>query len=333
MRAVRCSSFCDPCATSVPKGAGSLPGQADGSPASSRSANTLAFLPSRLALALSIAACTVLAPSVAAARQPAQYYVSVGDSYAMGYQPGAKKPNRNGFAYRVPKVAAKSGYRLQLVNFGCGGATSASILNEQLKPGAKCLGADAPKFTGTQVSAVEKFLRANRRRVGLVTVSIGGNDFTKCAKEADAVGCVGTVMPVLQKNLETLLARVRRAAGPKVRIVGITYPDVILGSWVGDAPNQDIAKLSVAAFQLVINPTYKTSYDKVGATFVDVTAASGAYTPLDQTTTLAPYGEIPVAVARACELTYYCEQRDIHPKTPGYALIADLVAATLPKRG
>jgi hypothetical protein len=40
-----------------------------------------------------------------------------------------------------------------------------------------------------------------------------------------------------------------------------------------------------------------------------------------------------VAVARACELTYFCAFRDIHARTDGYRLIADLVARQLPRRG
>jgi hypothetical protein len=63
-----------------------------------------------------------------------------------------------------------------------------------------------------------------------------------------------------------------------------------------------------------------------------VTAASGAYTPFEQVTTLQPYGTVPVAVARVCELSYFCAQGDIHARTDGYALIARLVAGQLPRR-
>ncbi len=290
----------------------------------------------RIAFALTLltAVACLLVPSMASAakKKPVKYYVSLGDSYASGYQPGVKAPNRNGFAYQVPKAAAKRGYKLKLMNFGCGGATSKSILEEKLKKGAKCLGPDAPKFSGTQIAAAEKFIKANMKNVELVTVSIGGNDITKCAKEADAVACVGAALPVVEKNLTTLLQRIRKAGGSKVKIVGITYPDVILGEWVQPTPNQGLATLSLVAFQQLINPMYKKAYEGAGGKFVDVTTATGAYTPLEQTTTDAKYGVIPVAVAKVCELTYYCEKRDIHPKTAGYTIIADLVAKTLPKR-
>ncbi|MBJ7332754.1 MAG: hypothetical protein JHC95_22860 [Solirubrobacteraceae bacterium] len=274
-------------------------------------------------------------PSAADAATKSQYLVSLGDSYAAGYQAtgiGTGKNTRNGFAYQVPGLAKKRGYKLKLVNFGCGGATTTSILGEKLKAGAKCLGPGAPTFTGTQIAAAEKFLKANRDEVGLVTVSIGGNDVTACAKAESAVDCVGKAIPKLEKNVKALVKRLRAAAGPKVRITGITYPDVILGAWVGENPNQDLAKLSVVAFKSLMNPALKKAYEGVDGKFVDVTTATGAYTPLEQTTELAPYGVIPTAVAEACRLSFYCQYRDIHATTEGYRIIADLVAKTLPKK-
>ena len=100
----------------------------------------------------------------------------------------------------------------------------------------------------------------------------------------------------------------------------------------GDAASQSLAQLSVAAFRSLTNPAPKESYASAGGRFVDVTAASGAYTPFDQVTTLFPYGSVPVAVARVCELTYYCDLHDIHARTDGYRLISDLVAGELPRR-
>jgi len=268
---------------------------------------------------------------------PTQLYVSLGDSYATGYQPtapGVGRNTRNGFAFQLPGLARPRGYNFKLVNFGCGGATTTSILQTKgCVPRARALG--GPVYTNkTQTAAAEAFLRANRGKVGLITVSIGGNDVTKCVNQPDATTCVADGVKVIKRNVTKLAKRLRAAAGPNVRIVGITYPDVVLGLWTtGKQSDQDFAKLSLFAFRGLLNPGLKESYTSVRkGSFVDVTDATGAYTPLDQTTTLAPYGTIPVAVAKVCQLTYYCQFRDIHARTSGYRLIADLVVASLPRR-
>jgi lysophospholipase L1-like esterase len=275
-------------------------------------------------------------PAPAPTGSPQQVYVSVGDSYAAGYQPTAPRAGgttRNGFAYQVVDQAKAKGYDLRLTNFGCGGATTTSILREpgcdptNLGPGA------APYDPKTQAEAAEEFLRQHRGQVELITVSIGGNDITACGQAQDAVGCVTAAVAQITTNLRTLLSGLRDAAGPTARIVGITYPDVILGDYLSaDPQTRNTAQLSVAAFKVLLNPALKKSYEAFGGTFVDVTAATGAYGPLTATTTLPPYGTIPVPVAKVCQLTFYCEFRDIHPRTEGYAVISDLVTGTLPRR-
>jgi lysophospholipase L1-like esterase len=291
----------------------------------------------RLALVLCTAIATVaVAPAAAPAAVPRQLYVSVGDSYASGYQPtgvGQGRNTRNGFAYQVPAVAARRGYRLKLVNFGCGGATTGSLITttgcapQALGPGGRAYP------NRTQLAAATRYVRRHRDRTALVTVSIGGNNVTACARAADPVPCVTAAVAAIREDVTEIARRLRRAAGRRVRIVGTTYPDVLLGSWVnGDAASRNIAGLSVVAFRSLINPALKEAYASARGRFVDVTAASGAYTPFDQVTTLFPYGTVPVAVARVCELSYFCAFRDIHARTDGYRLIADLIARQLPRR-
>jgi lysophospholipase L1-like esterase len=267
---------------------------------------------------------------------PSQLYVSIGDSYAAGYQPFAPKKGvttRNGFAYQVVDAARAKGYDLKLVNLGCGGATTQSLLTS---PGCRAdmLGPGGVQYTPkTQADAAEEFLKAHRGEVALITVSIGGNDITACGKAADAVSCATAAIASIKTNLTTLLSRLRAAAGPTTRIVGTTYPDVILGEYLSPDPQKkQTAALSVTAFRSLVNPTLKAGYAAVGGTFVDVTAATGAYGSMADTTTLDPYGQIPVPVAKVCQLTFYCQFGDIHPRTAGYTVISDLVVGTLPRR-
>ncbi len=289
-------------------------------------------------MGLGISACSSSSPTAVTtttALTAGQYYVSLGDSYAAGFQAtgpkGAGHTTTNGFAYQLPGLASARGYQLALVNFGCGGATTESILHSQ---GCPLLGPGAPTYPRqTQAGAAEAFLTQHAGKIGLVTVSIGGNDLTACASTADPIGCVGTALTTINADLGVLLPALRAAAGPDVPIVGITYPDVLLGDYLSANPtSKSLASLSVTAFMSLINPALQKDYAAVGATFVDVTAATGAYTPFSQTTTLAPYGTIPVAVAQVCQLTFFCQYQDIHPRTVGYTKIATLIAATLPPR-
>jgi lysophospholipase L1-like esterase len=289
-----------------------------------------------IALVLGAAAAVVLAAAPADAASKPKFYVSLGDSYAAGYQPtgvGQGRTTRNGFAYQVPVKAAARGYDLKLVNFGCGGATTTSIITQK-GCAKKALGPGGTAYDGrTQVDAAARFLKQHRGRVGLVTVSISGNDVTSCAANPDPVPCVTTAITTVNANLAKALKTLRKAAGKKVPIVGTTYPDVLLGLYPGgDASQQQLAQLSLVAFKSLLNPALKKAYEAVGGKFVDVTDASGSYVPFDQTTQLFPYGTVPVAVANICELSYYCAYHDIHLRTDGYALIADLVAKALPRK-
>ena len=269
-------------------------------------------------------------PAQAAAGERS-YYVSLGDSYAAGYQPTLSQAGwrKKGFASQLVRIARRRGHDFELVNFACGGETTASFLERKGDCGS------GPRYRGTQARAATRFLRRNRGDVGLVTVSLGGNDVLSCVREGvtDPVACVAEALEVVQRNLSRITRRVRQAAGPRVRIVGITYPDVVLARWLtGQQADQDFARLSLVAFRDIINPTLRAAYRAVRGRFVDVTEATGAYGPLDETTTLEPYGVIPKPVAQVCRLTHMCARNDIHANTRGYRKIAQLIAATLPRR-
>ena len=274
------------------------------------------------------------APARALPRGPL-YYVSLGDSYAAGYQAtgqGTGATTHHGFADQTVQLATSRGYDLRLVNFGCAGATTVSILhtagceNRLRAPGA-------PAYTGTQASAAETFLRAHRGNVGLITVSIGGNDVIPCGVSADPLTCLTKQVATTRSNVTTLARALRAAAGPAPLLVGTTYPDVLLGNYLSPDPHlKSLAALSTTAFSSLINPALQAGYAAGQGRFVDVTAATGAYGPTTAGTTVPPYGRVPTPVAQICRLTYFCQYHDIHPRTVGYSVIARLVAAELPKR-
>jgi len=264
--------------------------------------------------------------SPAAASSTPTYYVSLGDSYSVGYQPGLGATP--GYTVYVAKKT-----HLKLVNFGCGGATTTSIIAAVGCPDPLPHTTGAVLYpTTTQAAAAEAFLTAHRGHIGLITVSISGNDVTSCAGQSNPISCVGTATKSISTNVTALVTALRTAAGPGVPLIGLTYPDVILGSYVypsrsPTASSVSLAKLSVVAFKDLINPALTKAYATAGGRLVDVTAASGAYTSLTRTVRLPPYGTIPVPVASVCKLTWFCAQGNIHATTRGYTFIGKLVVA------
>jgi lysophospholipase L1-like esterase len=285
-----------------------------------------------------IASSTVTPAAAAVSKTTLDYDISVGDSYAAGYQPVAAAMahrDSHGFAYQVVALSRARGYQFILRNFACDGATATSIVHQVGCP-LPAPGPDAVSYpTRTQAAAADRFIVRHRGQVGLVTVSIGGNDILGCTAATTFIPCVTQALPGIEANLHSLLAGLRQAAGPTVPIVGLTYPDVYLGLYNSRDPAQkNLAVVSIAGFQQLFNPALEAEYSAVGAIFGNVTEATGAYVPLTETKPWpsASSGSIPIAVADICSLTYYCQLQDVHPKTQGYSVIARLVVATLPKR-
>jgi hypothetical protein len=290
-------------------------------------------LPALATLAALAASALVLLGTVTLPRTVAQaatksptYYVSLGDSYSVGYQPtlGATP----GYA---SYVALHTG--LTLVNFGCAGATTSSLMYTVGCPVPLAHTAGGQSYPkATQASAALEFIAAHRGHIGLITVTIGGNDVVPCATNANPASCVLTATGGLSSNVSVLAVELRAAAGPKVPIIGSTYPDVILGTYVypthpPSAGAIGLAKLSVTAFKSIINPALAKAYAKSAGAFVDVTKASGGYSSLARTVHTAAYGTIPVPVASVCALTWFCTRGDIHPHNAGYTLIGRLITA------
>jgi len=315
-----------------------------------------------IAVSLAVVAGVVALPSVSGASGP-MYYLSLGDSYSVGYQPSPTPGATSGY---TAVVAADKG--LQLENFGCGGATTSSILtfddvfcgstnpidnpNGYAPQAATDVG---PAAAGqTQIQAAGAFIAAHPGQIGLITVSIGGNDVTSCAATPNPVTCVLGVVPEIKAHVTTLVGDLRAGltaadgakAGKKVPIIGLTYPDVLLGLWVNSGPggvpantptfpssagNKSLATLSTTAFKSYINPALKAAYKTGHAKFIDVTKKTGAYTKLTKTTKMdipaLGLGTItvPKAVDEVCDLTWYCQLGNIHANNTGYTLIGNLI--------
>lgn len=270
------------------------------------------------------------APTTAAitptADEPSGIYLSLGDSYADG--DGASEPSRS-YAALLPERLEDRGYDLDVVDLACRGARVADLVHGTACPDETDR-IDITPFEGrSQIDAALDLMAVEPGLVRVITITIGGNDITSCVESDDPIDCVVDGVAMISQQLGPSLQRLREAAGYDTVIIGLTYPDVILGEWLND-DNRELAELSVTAFRDFINPALASAYAEIDAQFVDVTDATDAYVPLDQTVDTDDHGEIPVAVARICELTWYCENADIHPNDDGYDLIADLIAEVVP---
>ena len=287
------------------------------------------------------------------------YYLSLGDSYSVGYQPAyGSSPGGNTKGYTA--VVAKAQH-LTLVNFGCGGATTSSILNtagcSSSSQAAFFNGWNSGNIANTQEANGLAFIDAHPGQVKLVTVSISGNDVTSCAQAANPITCVLNATTAISTNVGQLVsdldAHLTAAGDTNTLIVGTTYPDVLLGLnvWPSASPNNHLAGLSTVAFDLLINPTLNTAYTAVSrGRFVNVTnapytekhgkwdATSGMDTNAwDATNNVftgptyadKTYGTIPVATEEVCSLTFYCSLGNIHANTTGYKFIGALIDAKI----
>jgi lysophospholipase L1-like esterase len=244
----------------------------------------------------------------------ALYYVNLGDSLAQGYQPGRanRSETLHGYANRVVTDIAPK-HELTLENFGCGGDTTEQILYSLgCAPGN--LAKDGVGYPATtQAEAAVDFIDAHPGRIGLITITIGGNDL--------GIVPLGT----MEANIAILAVQLRRAAGAKVPIIALGYDDPTLAYWLYGSAGQAIARKSVVQIRQSFNPAFEKAYAPSKVTFLNIAAAFGTFVTLSKVVTLAPYGRIPFAVAQICRLTWICQKDNEHPTNAGYALMAEQI--------
>ena len=198
----------------------------------------------RLRLPLAIAAVTALAavtacsgsvtsgPHAPASQAPPTYYLALGDSLSQGVQPdaaGASVETRYGYADQLYAALRPGHPTLELVKLGCPGETTSTMIN-----GGICHYPD-----GSQLKAAVAFLHAYRGRVLLVTIDIGANDPEHCGSQTSLTqlaSCATTGIPAAVTHLTTIMAALKAAAGPGVRIVGMNYYLPALAEWRDGLP-------------------------------------------------------------------------------------------------
>ncbi|HEX3226391.1 MAG TPA: SGNH/GDSL hydrolase family protein [Gaiellaceae bacterium] len=257
----------------------------------------------------------------------AQYYLSLGDSLAQGYEPIGGTRSRNviptgyhqGYADQLFKLERDTYTQLQLVKLGCGGESTVSLLYGSQDAGVAS-SCGPPSFYeqqypngGTQLAEAVSFLEAHRGSVAFITIDLGGNDL---------IGPSG-VGPLLT-NLPIILSQLQAAAGPGVPIVGMNYYDPFAPqAWMqGGLPGLQAQVADLVDFNDLLEGMYAAAGDPVA----DVEAAFAVTdtTPVDGT---------PLDVVRECAWTWICTPAplgpDIHANATGYGVIARAFAQAL----
>ena len=261
----------------------------------------LASIP-RLRLTLAIVAAAVLTacsgsatPNGADANPaPPTYYLALGDSLSQGVQPdaaGASVETRYGYPDQLYAMLRGSHPTLELVKLGCPGETTTTMINGGIcrYPG------------GSQLKAADAFLRAHRDRVLLVTIDIGANDPEHCGSQpslTQLASCAVTDVPAAVTHLATIMASLKAAAGPGVRIVGMNYYLPALAEWRDGLPGHLVAWTAerlTAAYNDLLDRVYTQSGARVANVF-------GAFEVADFT----EQGTTPINVARLCQWTWEC---------------------------
>jgi len=274
-----------------------------------------------LALA-AVAACSGSATSAGthARAIPASYYLALGDSLAQGVQPdatGASVETRQGYPDQLYAALRPRHPGLRLVKLGCPGETTSTMIDGGIchYPG------------GSQLAAAVAFLRAHRGHVLLTTIDIGANDLEDCGSQSDPIkvlGCFVTDVPGAVSRLATIMARLRTAAGPSVRMVGMSYYLPALAQWRDGSSGQAIAKL-IERLEAGYSDLLGHVYDKSDAKVANVFGAFDTGDFGDQVT-LPGIGKVPRNVALLCRWTWECTAPprgpNQHANAAGYGVIA-----------
>jgi lysophospholipase L1-like esterase len=269
------------------------------------------------AVAAGALAAVGLAGPAAAADQPQHrkpdYYVSLGDSLAAGYQPDVKRDTDVSYTDQLYARLRARDPRLVHIKLGCSGETTQTMIS-----GGIC------SYPGglSQLAYAERFLRAHRGQVRFVTIDIGANDVDGCAPGGSIdAGCLVKGIATVAQQEPQITRALRRAGGDRVAYAGMDYYNPFLAYWLTGATGQATAVAS-APMSAAFNAAVDSGLRAGGFRVADVARAFSSDDFIDQAQ-LPGVGGVPLNVARICQWTWECTPyHDIHATPVGHAVIA-----------
>ena len=245
------------------------------------------------------------------------YYLALGTSLAVGFQPG-RGETPNGYVDDLWRRMGQQIPSLGLRNVGCPGDTSRKMIT-----GKHSL---CDYAAGSQLDAAVAFLEAHPGQVAFITIDVGAQDLVeRCLENTGLIGraCAVDLLPRLQSRLARIVDALGTAAGPSVPIVAMTYYNQFLGLWGLIRGGRHLARADQRVWAL-LNAAFVTAYGDAGVTVADV-AATFRIDDFTHTVVLAGFGRLPLNVGRTCAWTWFCSKEffgDPHPNAKGYGKVA-----------
>ncbi|HCF99954.1 MAG TPA: hypothetical protein DEV93_05375 [Chloroflexi bacterium] len=216
---------------------------------------------------------------------PGKYYLALGDSLAYGVtaegvpvDPTCTTQPSYGYVCLFFRYLKQQQPALSLVNLSHPLEDSCEVLNGY-GPGSPCTRPlDAP--IAAPLPEAVAFIQAHQGEVNPITVNIGGDDLLPLLPNA-AVDPLGTaaklpkVFSSFGKNLDSLLAQLRAAAGPSTSIIVINQYNPLGGISSPPLPSglPQVATSAIAGMNNIV----KSEAAKYSAAYADVASAFDAW--------------------------------------------------------
>lgn len=264
---------------------------------------------------------------------PEPLLLALGDSLAVGVQPGpdgSVHETADAYPALLARRPAAGSEPMTLVQLGCGGATTTSLL----EGGEPCRPArTTPYGTGSAVAHAEQLLSSRGTDVALVTLDIGANDLLACVTgptSADTA-CVEQATGRATENVDRIGARLAAAAADGVDLVFVPMYNPFLAAWLLGADGRSFARASVPVVA-EFNARLGGALAAHGFRVADAAAIAGPR-GLDGPRRSVIGRRVPEPVARICDLTWLCvpppRGPDVHPNADGQEVLAAAVRRAL----
>jgi hypothetical protein len=190
-------------------------------------------------LFLALMSAQGVAGATGASDSVAIYYLALGGSASIGFQPTAARPQGQptdtGYANDLLSIERSRWHNLQLVQLGCAGETTDAFLG----------GGDRCHPYVAQLAEALDFLHAHPTTV-LVTIDLGFNDIDHClAFHTVNQPCVAQRLKAIDQQLPQIIATLRAAGSPIMHIVGVDHDDPYLGDYLRSAAGEHFAETSL----------------------------------------------------------------------------------------